>query len=620
MPELTLRSVILGLFLSVVMAAANVYLGLRVGMTVSASIPAAVVAMLLFRGLVKHRGLLEANQAQTAASAGESLAAGVIFTIPALVMIGAWQHFDLLLTTAVAFSGGVLGVLLMIPMRHVFITANDHELKFPEAVACAAVLRTGAANGDAAGGSGLILRGALFGMLIKLLVSFFGVARNTLEGATVLGHSVFYVGGDISVALFSVGVIVRLRIAVLLFLGGAFSWLIALPMMSIDDLAATSPVDLAYAIWSRDIRYIGVGAMVVGGGVAIFRVRRGLVGALQQLFVRRSPQVENRSDKGRDLSTPWVGALTFIAVILIAMVYRRVTGHWNVVPMATILMLLMAFFFAAVACYVVGLVGNSNSPVSGMTITALLVTGFWLFLLGFTGPLGMTATLGVAAVVCCTACTAGDICNDLKTGQLVGATPWRQQVMQVAGVAVAAVVLAPVLQLLHDTTPGGIGGKELAAPQAQLFASLVQGFFGTGQLPWQMAGIGAAIGIGVVLLDVFLVSYRSPFRAHLMPIAVGMYLPLGLSVPILAGALLAEILDHKSQPSVAGPGVLLASGAIAGEALTGILIALLVSLRVARLDPGLPDLWVTGITIAVVAVTFMFFVLASGRQRVTSEA
>jgi len=611
MPELTPRAVILGLLLSVVMGAANVYLGLKVGMTVSASIPAAVVALLLFRGVLRNGTILEANQAQTAASAGESLAAGIIFTIPALLMIGVWQRFDMFLTAVIGFAGGLLGVLLMIPMRRVFVTANDHELKFPEGVACAAVLRAGDENQEGRSDSITILRGAILGSLVKLLAGFFGLVRNTLEGAVLLGNSLFYIGGDISVALFSVGVIVRLEIAVLVFLGGALSWLIALPLMAIDGEVVTSPVDMAYAIWSQDIRYMGVGAMVVGGVFAIFQVRRGLLEAVRQLVGRRSRQTEMAGDKDRDLSTAWIVSLGLVAVILIGLVYRVVTGLWNVALTATGLMFLMAFFFTAVASYVVGLVGNSNSPVSGMTITTVLVTGLWLLFMGFAGTLGMAATLGVAAVVCCTACTSGDICNDLKTGQLVGASPWRQQIMQVAGVAVAALVMAPVLQLLHDTTPGGIGGKELAAPQAQLFASLVQGLFGTRPLPWNMLGIGAGIGVGVVLVDYGLRLYRFSFRAHLMPIAVGMYLPLGLSVPILAGGVMAEVLSRKCRPSIEGPGMLLASGAIAGEALTGILMALLVSVGVSRLQLGLPGSLVSGVTVAVVLFTFTFFYVAS---------
>ena len=616
MRELTFRSVVLGLLLAVVMGAANVYLGLKVGMTVSASIPAAVVAMLLFRGMLRNGTVLEANQAQTAASAGESLAAGIIFTVPALLMIGVWQHFDIFLTTTIAFAGGTLGVLLMIPMRHVFVTSNHQELKFPEGVACAAVLRAGVAEQSPRTDSITILWGATFGMLIKLLVSFFGVVRNSLEGATILGNSVLYFGGDISVALFSVGIIVRLQIAVLLFLGGALSWLIALPLMGTDAQSSHSPVDMAFAIWSRDIRYLGVGAMVVGGVVAIFQVRHGLLGALQNLAGQRPRHGGTHDDQDRDLSTPWIVALAVIALILIAMIYHRVTGQWPIAVAATVMMSVMAFFFTAVASYVVGLVGNSNSPVSGMTITALLVTGLFLLLMGFTGAVGMTATLGVAAVVCCTACTAGDICNDLKTGQLVGATPWRQQAMQVAGIAVAALVLAPVLQLLHDTTPGGIGGKELAAPQAQLFASLVQGLLGTGQLPWRLLAMGGLIGLGFVFVDRCLRSLGFSFRAHLMPIAVGMYLPMGLSVPILAGGIMAAVLDHKHEPSAAGPGVLLASGAIAGEALTGISIALLVSLGISRREIGLPDGFISGATIAVVLTTFVFFYVAARSKEV----
>ena len=622
-PELTLRAVLLGLVLSVVMGAANVYLGLKVGMTVSASIPAAVLAMLVLRTLMRDGTILEANQAQTAASAGESLAAGIIFTMPALVLIGVWQRFDVIMTTLIAFSGGLLGVLLMIPMRRVFVVPKNPTLKFPEGVACAAVLRAGEqteASGQGTRDARAVMQGAAFGFIFKLLISFVGLLKGTLEGALVLGQRIFYLGGDISVALLGVGLIVQLNIAALVFLGGALGWLVALPLLGAAPELFDNPVEGAYTIWSSQVRYIGVGAMVVGGIATIVQVRHGLVQAVQTLFGRQGipataqPQADWRDrdeTARRDISLSSIVVLTLVCVVLIGCVYYGLTQRVGVSLITTLIMLVMAFFFTAVASYIVGLVGNSNSPVSGMTITAVLFTGGLLVLFGFSGTTGMLATLGVAAIVCCTACTAGDVCNDLKTGQLVGATPWRQQIMQIAGVAVAALVMAPVLQLLHDNTPGGIGGKELAAPQAQLFASLARGFFGQGELPWSLVALGAGLGVGVLFIDSMLAQRQASFRAHLMPIAVGMYLPFGLSVPIFMGGILSFLITKRvrqgaPEPEVQ-PGILLASGAIAGEALMGVGIALLASIGIPRLSLGLPDGLVTLLTFGAVVFTLVFF-------------
>ncbi len=622
-PELTLRAVLLGLVLSVVMGAANVYLGLKVGMTVSASIPAAVLAMLVLRTLMRDATILEANQAQTAASAGESLAAGIIFTMPALVLIGVWQRFDVITTTLIAFSGGLLGVLLMIPMRRVFVVPKNPTLKFPEGVACAAVLRAGEqteTSGQGTRDARAVMQGAAFGFIFKLLISFVGLLKGTLEGALVLGQRIFYLGGDISVALLGVGLIVQLNIAALVFLGGALGWLVALPLLGAAPELFDNPVEGAYTIWSSQVRYIGVGAMVVGGIATIVQVRHGLLQAVQTLFGRQGstataqPQADWRErdeTAGRDISLSSIVVLTLVCVVLIGCVYYGLTQRLGVSLMTTLIMLVMAFFFTAVASYIVGLVGNSNSPVSGMTITAVLFTGGLLVLFGFSGTTGMLATLGVAAIVCCTACTAGDVCNDLKTGQLVGATPWRQQIMQIAGVAVAALVMAPVLQLLHDNTPGGIGGKELAAPQAQLFASLARGFFGQGELPWSLVALGAGLGVGVLCIDRMLAQRQASFRAHLMPIAVGMYLPFGLSVPILMGGILSFLITQRArqgapEPEVQ-PGILLASGAIAGEALMGVGIALLASIGIPRLSLGLPGMLVTVLTVGAVLGTLIFF-------------
>jgi len=613
--ELTVRAVVLGLVLSVVMGAANVYLGLKAGMTVSASIPAAVLAMLILRGIFGSDTILEANQVQTAASAGESLAAGIIFTMPALVLIGAWKHFDMVLTTLVAFTGGLLGILLMIPMRRVFVVAENPELKFPEGVACAAVLQAGEKTRTSSREALSVVQGVILGLIFKFLISFLGILKGTLEGAIVLGRSLFYFGGEVSVALLSVGLIVQLNVALLIFIGGALSWLVALPLFGVDPQLLDDPVDKAYQIWSQQVRYIGVGAMVVGGIAAIIQVRHGLAQALRELLssASRSQQSQRMHADDRDISFAWIVLLAVLCTLLIGAIYFVLTGRLGVTLVATAIMLVMAFFFTAVASYIVGLVGNSNSPVSGMTITTVLFTGAMLLVFGFTGTTGMLSTLGVAAIVCCTACTSGDICNDLKTGQLVGASPWRQQIMQIAGVTVASLVMAPVLQLLHDNTPGGIGGKELPAPQAQLFASLVQGFFGKGQLPWNMVAIGAGLGVVIVIMDKILELRRVSFRAHLMPIAVGMYLPFGLSVPILLGGILAYIPTagnrREAEKPRLGHGVLLASGAIAGESLTGVGIALMASMGISRLELGLSDHLLTLLTAMAVLFTLVFFYL-----------
>ena len=605
--ELTVYSISIGLALAVIMGAANVYLGLKVGMTVSASIPAAVVSLLILRVLLGRQSVLEANQAQTAASAGESLAAGIIFTMPALVLVGVWHEFDMVLTTLVALAGGLLGIVLMIPMRRVFVTAGT--LPFPEGVACAAVLRTGQRAGDR--DARQVVQGALFGFVFKALVSFVGVLKGTLEGAWLVGKSVVYLGSDLSVALLGVGMIVRLNIASLVFLGGGLGWLLTLPILSMDVSSPENPVERAYAVWSQQVRYIGVGAMVVGGVVTIGQVWSGLGEAIRALLPAARRRPTGAQDPPQDMPLTWIGALALGCLVLTGSVYFLFTGRLDVTLTATTIMFVMALFFTAVASYIVGLVGNSNSPVSGMTITTVLATGLMLVLFGFMGTTGMLAILGVAAVVCCTACTAGDVCNDLKTGQLVGASPRRQQIMQIGGVAVAALIMAPVLQLLHDYTPGGIGGKELAAPQAQLFASLARGFFGDGQLPWHLVGTGALIGLGLVGVDRLLARRGVAFRLHLMPVAVGMYLPFGLSVPIFLGGLLSALLHRKrpttSETAASQPGVLLASGAIAGEALTGVGIALAASLGFSRLGLGLPDGLQTGLSVLAVLAALLFF-------------
>ncbi len=612
--ELKIRTIIIGLTLSIIMGAANVYLGLKAGMTVSASIPAAVVGMLLLRLISNRPSILEANQIQTAASAGESLAAGIIFTMPALIITGIWQEFNMLLTCVIAFTGGLLGILFMIPMREVFIVSNRENLKYPEGVACASVLKAGKGNNDSKEAISII-QGALIGGAFKVLDSFFGILKSTLEGAILSSNRIFYFGGDISPALLAVGFIVRLNIAILIFIGGIIGWLIGIPLIVQDNITGLNLVDRAYEIWSSDIRYIGVGCMVVGGIASIFKVRHGLIDAINILKDNQKSQVKNFRDTEKNISPKLINTFSVLAIFLVAIVYFYLTRSISITIFTTIIMLIMTFFFTAVASYIVGLVGNSNSPVSGMTITAVLFTGGLLYILGFEGVNGMTATLGVAAIVCCAACTSGDVCNDLKTGHMIGSIPFRQQIMQILGVAVASLIMAPILQLLHENTPGGIGGRELSAPQAGLFAELTKGFFGDGTLPWNMVIIGSSLGIIFLICDFYLDKNNHNFRLYLMPVAVGIYLPFGLSTPILIGGLVSHFIwkgsKLKDEDLALHKGLLVSSGLIAGESLMGVGLAILSSIGISRITISLrPEISII-LTSFCALLTILFLYLKS---------
>jgi putative OPT family oligopeptide transporter len=454
---------------------------------------------------------------------------------------------------------------------------------------------------------------------------FFSMITGSLETAGVAGSRIFYFGGDLSPMLVAVGFIVRLNVAILIFLGGAMAWLIGIPLLGGGDPTGNA-IDQAYDLWGSQMRYVGVGAMVVGGFGALVSVRHGLMAAISHLWHGMTGENDDYEEtNGRDISSWVILGLGFVCVFLLALVNFSFTHEWGITALSTGIMLVMGFFFTAVASYIVGLVGNSNSPVSGMTITAVLVAGALLYLFNYSGMEGMVATLGIAAIVCCIACTSGDVCNDLKTGSLVGASPHRQQIMQIAGVFVAAFVMAPILWLLHENTPGGIGGKELSAPQAGLFASLAEGFSGEGEaLPWNLIGIGAGLGFVILIIDKMLQVSGAKFRAHLMPIAVGMYLPFGLATPILIGGLIAHFyskgVPEADEDRVLHRGILFSSGVIAGEALTAVGIAAIAACGLKSLDLGLPTSVVTILSVlAAIAIVIAFVTMTKPKNNLVQK-
>ncbi|MBC8370292.1 MAG: oligopeptide transporter, OPT family [Planctomycetes bacterium] len=607
-PEFTVLAVVLGILVGIAMSIANVYLGLFAGMTVSASIPAAVISMGILKGVLKRGTILENNMVQTMASAGESLAAGIIFTMPALIISGVWSEFDYWTTTIVAMAGGLLGVLFMIPLRRPMIV-EDKSLIYPEGVACAKVLRAGES-----GGNGMkIVFGALgLGTLIKVLGEGVAVLVGGLKTSLVIGPTKFFTGLTASPALIAVGYIVGFNISALVFIGGALAWMLTAPI-----LVALGNYDVAlestelYNLVKSDIRYLGVGAMIVGGLWSILQIRDGIAQGIRETVGSYSASISRQEipRTERDLDRRWLLLLVLATSIIVLFLYSNVSNSWMVSAIATPLMLVCSFFFVAVASYIVGLVGSSNSPVSGMTICSVLLTSAVIAMFGFEPEIAILATMGVAGVVCCATCTAGDVCQDLKTGHLVGATPYRQQWAEIIGVLTASFVMAPVLSLLHNAYGIGTGAEgALEAPQAQLFASLMQGFFGDSELPWDLIGVGAGLGLAIILIDkLFLEPKNSSFRLFVMPVAVGMYLPFGLSTAILLGGLIAwaAARRHKTKESSDfghEQGVLLSSGLIAGEAIAGVLIAI-----PKAAEQELPD-WQGSYSPALTALAILFVV------------
>ncbi|MCB1198666.1 MAG: oligopeptide transporter, OPT family [Deltaproteobacteria bacterium] len=573
--EFTIRAILIGVPIAVVMTAANVYLGLYAGMTVAASIPAAVVAMGIFRGIMGQKSPHETNIIQTMASAGESIAGGVIFTIPALVLVGVWQDFQFWPTYIITATGGLLGVVFMIPLRKALIV-EDKDLVYPEGVACAAIIEAGQQEGDLSGMKTIGL-GLLVGGVFKVLSSGIKVIVGSVEKAFMLGKSVLFLGADVAPALVGVGYIINLHIASLVFIGGVIGWFIGIPLLGTpEQYADLTGLDLAWTLWSKEVRYVGVGAMIIGGIWSIVSVRKGIMSGLSEIKTAYKTDTSQVAHTDKNMNA-WAMLILFcIAFVGVFGIYYFLLGALGITLLSTLLMIVLAFFLVAVASYIVGLVGTSNAPVSGMTISALLVTSGLFLALGMHGDSAIIATLGVAAVVCCAISTAGDCSQDLKTGHMLKTSPGSQQWAQVIGVVVPTLVIPPVLALLHHAY--GIGDG-LKAPQATLFASIVDAFFGDGSIPINMVVYGAVMGIVMILVDELYLKAKGGFRLYLMPTAIGIYLPITLAVPIFTGGLIRYLVEKRRTSAIEeskDKGVLLGSGFIAGEAIMGVLIAILV--------------------------------------------
>ena len=577
LPEITFKAVILGIVLSMVLAGANAYLGLFAGMTASASIPAAVISMGVL-SLFKKHNILEDNIVQTAASAGESLAAGVIFTIPALLLMGYWETFNYLEVAKIASVGGLIGVLFTIPLRRALIV--EAKLTYPEGIATAAVLRAGHARDNSdednvQGGLKLLTLASLTAAMMKLGQQGFALWHSALEGATHFGRSVFGFGMDLSPALISVGYIVGRNISILVFAGGVISWFVAIPIYTAIYGFEGDALVAANTIWDTKIRYLGVGAMVVGGIWSLIKLFKplmlGIQSSLKAYSKIQNGEVLNREEN--DIPIKYVGTALLVLMFPVFMIYRDILPTFQLAFLITIIMMVFGFFFSAVAAYMAGVVGSSNNPISGVTVATVLFASLLLLAVMGSGSLqGAAAAIMVGAVVCNAAAIGGDNLQDLKTGHIIGATPWKQQVMQIVGVLSAAIVLGLVLDILH--TAYTIGSPTLSAPQATLMKAVAEGVF-QGNLPWNMVISGALLGVIIIILDIRQERLGSDFRIPILAVAVGIYLPISLSTPIFVGGMLAHMGDKMgATETTRKKGLLLAAGMITGEALMGIFVAL----------------------------------------------
>lgn len=573
-PEFTATSIIMGILLSVIFGAANAYLGLRVGMTVSASIPAAVIAMGVIRVIMKKNSILESNIVQTIGSAGESLAAGAIFTLPALFLWaseGVMEKPGMLEITLIALLGGLLGVFFMVPLRNALIVKEHNVLPYPEGTACAEVLLAGEEGGSNAS---TVFAGMGFAAVFKFIID----GLKAVPGEVSLKFKGFAgeIGTQIYPAVMSVGYICGPRISSYMFAGGVLSWMVLIPLIATfgegiimypettRTIGEVFAAEGAGGIWGSYIRYIGAGALAAGGIISLIKslplIIRTFKDAVKSINVTGSgSNLRTAQDLNMKIVIGAVIVLT-LAVWLIPAIPVNLLGAFIVV--------IFGFFFATVSSRMVGLVGSSNNPVSGMAIATLLIATLILKFTGAEGPEGMSAAIAIGSIICIVSAIAGDTSQDLKTGYLLGSTPKKQQIGEVIGVVAAALAIGGTLYLLD--TAWGFGTDALAAPQATLMKMIIEGVM-SAELPWNLVIIGALIAVVIEIIGI-----------PVLPFAIGIYLPVQLNACIMIGGLVRLVFDkakfggnEEKKKAVTNDGILFCSGMIAGEGLVGIILALL---------------------------------------------
>ena len=590
MAELTVKAVLLGVVMAVGLGAANAYLGMKAGLTVAATFPAAVVAMAALRGL--KGTILEENVARTTASVGEALVAGAIFTIPAFVISGAWDELRYWESTAIMMVGGVLGVLFVIVLRRTLVV--EAELPFPESVAAAEIVKAGQGGQT---GAGLVFgargRAALWELfknsngiqfVQQSAQKWYSFGKSNIE---LMNEKLSFSGGMLfetpsaSPALIGVGYIVGMRVSAVLFAGAVMGWLMFVPLgvfmnpsLSEGLNDSDSYLSLATQIWSRQIRPLAVGTMIVAAFYTLYNLRQSLVAGIKKALSDISVKGDKSDVDRTEIDLPFKKVFVAIGVMTVAtfFLYLHFAQNFGGALVLTVVMVILGFLFAAVAGYLVALIGSSNNPISGLTLSALLISAVLMVLMGLTGVHGVAAVLGVAGVVCCAAGIAGDMMQDLKVGHLLGGTPWRMEVGEIIGVIFAAAVLAFPLMALDKVYT--IGSAELPAPQAGLMALMANGIVG-GEMAWPLVIVGMFLAVGLILI-----GSPSP-----MLIAVGMYLPFYSTAAIFVGGLIKWVLEWRLEKAEASDeqktkaentGILLSSGFIAGEALMAVALAFLV--------------------------------------------
>lgn len=573
-PEFTAKSIILGAIIAIIFGAANAYLGLRVGMTVSASIPAAVISMGILRIILKGESILENNIVQTIGSAGESLAAGAIFTLPAMfIWMKEWGigSPSLIEISFIALCGGLLGVFFMIPLRRALIVKEHGVLPYPEGTACAEVLLAGEEGGSKAS---IVFAGLGISAVYKFIADGLKIFPSEIEWS-IPGYTNCAIGIDVLPALVGVGYICGYKISGYMFSGALVGWFVLIPMISLfgggvvlyPATEAISSLDY-WGIWDNYIRYIGAGAVAFGGILSLIKSLPLIVDTFRKAIKDYSIKGENstlRTDQDMSMKVVIFGALAvIIAIWLVPAIPVNFLG--------AILIAVFGFFFATVSSRLVGLVGSSNNPVSGMAIATLLISTLALKSSSLVGQKGMLGSIAIGSIICIIAAIAGDTSQDLKTGYIVGATPRKQQLGEIVGVIISAITIGAVLYLLD--TAWGFGSKDIPAPQATLMKLVVEGVM-NGNLPWPLIFAGASIGLAVEVLGI-----------PILPFAVGLYLPIHLSAGIMVGGLIRLFTEKRKKSTEAEKkaqvdrGVLYTSGLIAGEGLVGVLLAILAIIKI----------------------------------------